>query len=111
MRRAGVWGDKNRVSKKFDMVTHKIFFFQPEFSQSESYVQGPSPSAQGLAEEHLQSRESLRVFWTINSSTIIQFDYCLTASLQMHTNSVVSLKEFEIYKAKGESTSTGHKRG
>ena len=28
--------------------------FQPELSQSESYVQGPSPSAQGLEEEHLE---------------------------------------------------------
>ena len=32
---------------------HKTFGLQPELSQSELYVQGPSPSAHGFEEEHL----------------------------------------------------------
>ena len=50
---------KKKSYKNFDRITkvlhgHTIFFLQPELSQSESYVQGPSPSAQGFEEEHLE---------------------------------------------------------
>ena len=50
---------KKKSYKNFDRITkvlhgHTIFFLQPELSQSESYMQGPSPSTHGFVEEHLE---------------------------------------------------------
>ena len=50
----------------------QTFVCQPELSQSESYMQGPSPSTHGFVEEHLEMgshcRGALRNMATMKAS-------------------------------------------
>ena len=96
-------GSQKRVSKR-------VFSSNLNFHSLSRTYKGPLPLHKALQRSTCKLKLSIEriIIECFRQSIKVQFDYCLRALLQIHTNSVVSLEEFEIYKAKGESTSTGH---